>query len=131
MVEDPQGHPFLKRHVLLKQYLGCHMEMEEGHALFCMQNSLLLNKGLMYVGTTPKGEAAGILAFVVPGEQCQVALNGVHHNAGHQGQQCMLALAQEFFWWPMMVKDCCALVRCRQRCSAFKGVISKAPLCPI
>ena len=52
--------------------------MEEGHALFHVRNSLVLSKGLMYVGTMPKGEAEGILAFVVPGEQCQVALNGVH-----------------------------------------------------
>ena len=73
------------------------MEMEEGCALFCMQNSLVLSKGLMYVGTMPQGEAEGILAFVVPGKQCWVALNDVHHNAGHQGQQCILALAQKCF----------------------------------
>ena len=85
----------------------------------------------MYVDTTPKAEAEGILAFMVPGKQCQAALNGVHCDAGHQGQQRMLALAQERFWWPMMVKDCCALVRGCQWCRAFEGVISKAPLCPI
>ena len=71
------------------------------------------------------------MAFLVPGKQCQVALNGIHHDAGHQGQQCMLALAQECFWWPMMVEDCCALVRGCQWCSAFEGTISKVPLCPI
>ena len=133
-------HQLLKTHkdtllpqkdALLKQYLGCHTETEEGHALFCMWNRLVLNKGLMYVGTMLKGEAEGILAFMVPSEQCQVALNGIHHDAGHQGQQCTLALAQECFWWPMMVKDCCTLVRGCQWCGAFEGVISKAPLCPI
>ena len=122
--------PLPKRDALLKQYLGCHVEMEEGHALFCVQNSLVLNKGLMYFGTMPKGEAEGILAFVVPGKQCWAALNGVHHDAGHQGQQHMLALAQEHFWWPMMVKDCHALVRGCHQCCAFDGVISKVPLCP-
>ena len=40
--------PLPKRDVLLKQYLGCHTEMEEGHALFCVQSSLVLNKGVMY-----------------------------------------------------------------------------------
>ena len=120
-----------KRDALLKQYLGCHAEMEEGHALFCMRNSLVLNKGLMYVSTMPKGEAEEILAFVVRGEQCWVALNGIHHDAGHQGQQRMLALVHEHFWWPMMVKDCHALVRGCQWCCAFEGVISKVPLCPI
>ena len=78
-----------------------------------------------------KGEAEGILAFMVPGEQCRPALNGVYHDAVHQGQQCMLTLAQECFWWPMMVKDCCTLVRGCQQCHAFEGAISKVPLCPI
>ena len=62
--------PLPKTDGLLKQYFGCHMEMEEGHALFHVWNSLVLNKGLMYIGTMPKGEAEGILAFVVPGKQC-------------------------------------------------------------
>ena len=43
----------------------------------------------------------------------------------------MLALAQECFWWPMMVEDCHALVRGCQQCCAFEGAISKVPLCPI
>ena len=111
-----------KRDMLLKQYLGCHAEMEEGCVLFHMWNSLALNKGLMYVGTTPKGEAEGIFAFMVPGEQCWAALNGIHHNAGHQGQQCTLALVQECFWWPMMVKDCRTLVRGCQQCRAFGDI---------
>ena len=76
----------------------------------------------MYVGSMPKGETEGILAFMVPGEQHQAALNGIHHDAGHQGQQCMLALAQECFWWP--VRGC-------QQYHAFDGVISKVPLFPI
>ena len=123
--------PLPKRDGLLKQYLGCHAETEEECALFHVRNSLVLIKGLMYIGTMPKGEAEGILAFVVPGEQCQAALNGVHHDARHQGQQRMLVLAQEHFWWPMMVGDCRALVRGCHWCHAFEGAISKVPLCPI
>ena len=65
----------------------------------------------MYVSTTPKGEAEGFLTFVVPVGQCRTALNGVHRDAGHQGQQRTLVLAQERFWWPMIAEDCRALVR--------------------
>ena len=43
----------------------------------------------------------------------------------------MLVLAQEYFWWSMMVEDCHALVRGCQQCHAFEEAISKAPLCPI
>ena len=55
---------------------------------------------------TPKGETEGVLAFIVPVAQHHMALNRVHQDASHQGQQWTLALAQERFWWPMMAEDC-------------------------
>ena len=60
-----------------------------------------------------------------------MALNGIHQDAGHQGQQRMMALVQEHFRWPMMVEDCKALVRGCPRCCMFERVIPKAPQCPI
>ena len=98
--------PFLKRDALLKKYLGDNADTEEGHALFHTCNSLVLSKGLLCVSTTPKGEATGILAFAIPTGQDHTALNGVHHDVSHQGQQRTLALTQEWFWWPMMVNNC-------------------------
>ena len=98
--------PFPKWDALLKKYLGDNADTKEGCALFCVYNSLFLSKGLLYFSTMPKGEAEGILAFVVPTSQHCTALNGVHHDMGHQGQQRTLALTQEWFWWPMMVEDC-------------------------
>ena len=95
--------PFPKRDVLLKKYLGDNMDTKEGCAVFHMLNSLVLSKGLLYVSTMRKGEAEGILAFLVPTCQHRIALNGVHCDTGHQ--QRTLALAQERFWWPMMVDD--------------------------
>ena len=83
------------------------------------------------MSTTPKGEAEGVLTFVVPVGQHRTALDGVHYDVGHQGQQRALALAQERFWWPMMAEDCCALVRGCPCCQAFEGEVPKAPLCPI
>ena len=116
---------------LQKKHLGSQVDMEEGQALFCMCNSLVLSKRLLYMSTTPKGEMGGVLAFLVPSSQCTAALNGIHHDAGHQGQQRTMALAQECFWWPMMVEDCKALVNGCPRCCTFEGAIPKAPLCPI
>ena len=121
--------PTKKRDALLKKYLGSLADMEEGCTLFHICNSLVLSKGLLYISTTPKGELEGVLALV-PSNQHTMALNSVHHDAGHQGQQSTLVLAQECFWWPMMVEDCKALVRGCPRCCAFEGVIYKAPLCP-
>ena len=71
----------------------------------------------------PKGEVEQVLAFLVPSSQHTVTMNGVHCDADHQGQQ--------HFWWPMIAKDCKALVRGCPRCHMFEGVVPKAPLCPI
>ena len=98
---------------------------------FCIHNSLVLNKGLMYVNTTPKGKTEGVLAFVIPMAQCCKVLNGVHQDASHQGQQWTLALAQERFWWPMMAEDCRAIVRGCLHCQAYEGKVPWPPLCPI
>ena len=120
-----------KRDALFKKCLGTEAETEQGKTLFHICNSLVLNKGLMYMSKTPKGETEGVLAFVVPVGQHHMALNGVHHDTGHQGQQRTLALAQERFWWSMMAEDCHELVRGCPCCQAFEGEVPKVLLCPI
>ena len=115
----------------LKECLGAEAETEQGKMFFHICNSLVLNKGLMYLSTTPKGETEGVLAFVIPVGQCCMVLNGVHHDAGHQGQQRTLALAQEIFWWPMMAEDCHAIgdvhaaEHSRERCLGLLFVRSR------
>ena len=115
----------------LKECLRVEAETEQGKIFFHIHNSLVLNKGLMYMNTTPKGKTEGVLAFVIPVGQCHLVLNSVHCKAGHQGQQMTLALAQERFWWPMMAEDCCVIVRGCLCCQAFEEKVPRAPLCPI
>ena len=103
--------PLPQQDTLLKECLGVKADTEQGKMFFCIRNSLILSKGLMYVNTTPKGETQGVLAFIIPVSQCRLALNSVHHDASHQGQQRTLALTQEGFWWSMMAEDCHAIVR--------------------
>ena len=123
--------PLPKQDALVKECLGVEAETEQGKMFFHICHSLVLNKGLIYMSTNPKCETEGVLAFVGPVDQCRMALNGVHWDAGHQGQQRTLAVAQERFWWPMMAEDCHAIVRGCPHCQAFEGEVPKAPLCPI
>ena len=82
-----------KRDAQLKQCMGEHSTSEEGKALYCIRNNLTMKKGLMYMNIMPKGETEGLLAFIVPSAHRCTALNGVHRDARHQGQQRTLALA--------------------------------------
>ena len=66
--------PFLKRDTLLRKYLGDNTNMEEGCAIFCVHNGLVMSKGLLYISTMLKGEAEGILAFLVLIDQHHMAL---------------------------------------------------------
>ena len=95
-----------KRDTLLKECMKEHSTSDEGKALYHVRNNLTLKKGLIYVNIMPRGETEGLLAFVVPSAHRRTALNGVHRDAGHQGQQRTLVLAEERFWWPKMVEDC-------------------------
>ena len=126
-----KGMPPSRWDTLLKDCLGAEAETEQGKMFFRICNSLVLNKGLMYVNTTLKGETEGVLAFIVPAAQCHMALNGVHRDTGHQGQQRTLALTHERFWWPMMAEDCRAIVRGCTCCQAYEGEVPRASLCPI
>ena len=121
-----KGMPPSRGDTLLKECLGAEAKTEQGKMFFRIHNSLVLSKGLMYINTTPKGKTEGVLAFVIPAAQHCMALNGVHWDASHQGQQWTLALAQERFWWPMMAEDCQAIVR-----REFEGEAPRAPLCSI
>ena len=80
-----KGVPPSRWDTLLKECLGVEAEREKGKMFFCIRNSLVLNKGLMYINMTLKGETKGVLAFVIPAAQCRMALNGAHRDAGHQG----------------------------------------------
>ena len=131
-----KGMPPSRRDTLLKECLGAEAKMEQGEMSFCICNSLILNKGLMYVNMTPKGETEGVLAFIIPAAQCLMVLNGVHWDASHQGQQQTLALAQERFWWPMMAEDCRVIVRdartakhLREKCQGLPFVRLECMLC--
>ena len=70
-----------------KKYLDKQVDTEEGRVLFHVHNGLTMSKGLLYLSMTPNRELEGVLAFLVPSSQCTAALNGVHHDVGHQGQQ--------------------------------------------
>ena len=56
--------PLPKWDALLKKCLGTEAKIEQGKMRFGIHNSLVLNKGLKYMSTTPKVEAEGFLPLL-------------------------------------------------------------------
>ena len=122
-----------KRDALLKRCMGEHSDLEEGRAMFRVRNSFTWKRGCCM--WTP--------CLKVKLKDCWPLLSSLHTSeqllmvctetpgTRHQGQQRMLVLAQECFWWPKMEGDCWALVQGCQTLLGFEGAIVKAPLCSI
>lgn len=60
--------------------------------------------------------------YVVAAALVKQALQGIHDEAGHQGQSRTLSLAKQRFFWVGMERDVREYVRCCKRC-----VVSKTP----
>ena len=94
------------------------------------QNFISL-QGILYLCSTPKGEDEDLLLFIVPKTHRTAALNGCHHETGHQGQDRTLSLLQECFWWPGMARQMRQVIKTCRHCLQYEGGASRAPLCPI
>ena len=59
------------------------------------------------------------------------AMNGCHWDAGHQGQQQMLYLLNDQFWWPGMAMQMQKVLSNCKQCIQHEGICAKAPMWPI
>lgn len=85
-------------------------------------DKLLMQKGVLYrVSKSPVTKKKSYL-YVVPASLKAVVLEGVHDEAGHQGQQRTLYLARQRFYWSGLEKDVRGHVKSCKRC-----VLSKTP----
>ena len=69
--------------------------------------------------------------FIVPQIHRNVALDGCHHEAAHQGQSHSLSLMQEQFWWPDMARDLRNCIRKCGQCKKFEATPPVALLKPL
>ena len=86
----------------LKHLIGDDANTEEGTAVLRVQKKVTLIQGAPYHCCTLAGKLEEVLQFVVPMAHWVAAMNTCHQDAGHQGQQWILYLLQDQFWWPIM-----------------------------
>ena len=102
--------------------------MEEGMAILREQKKFMLHQGALYHCHTPARELEEAMQFVVLTAHRVVAMNGCHRNTGHQGQQQLLSLLQDQFWWSGMAIQMQKVISSCERCIQCEGASAKAPL---
>ena len=103
----------------------------EGMAILWEQKNLMLYQKALYHCHTLAGKMEEVLQFVVPMAHQVAAMNGCHWDAGHQDQQCMLYLLQDWFWWPYMAAQMQKVISNYKQCTKYEGTCAKLPMQPI
>ena len=90
-----------------------------------------MKNGLLYWQSKQGQTQETVFQFVVPQIHRNVALDGCHRDAAHQGQSHSLSLMQERFWWPGMAHDLRNHIRRCGHCKKFEDAPPIAPLKPL
>ena len=115
----------------LKHLLGDYANTEKGKTILIEQKKLTLYQETLYQCHTPAGKWEEVLQSIVPKANWVAAMNGCHHDAGHQGQQQMLCLLNDWFWWPGMATQMQKPISSCEWCIQHEGIHAKAPVWPI
>ena len=73
--------------------------------MLCNADKLTLSGGLLYYGYKPKYQIEEVTHFIVPRAHRRTAIDGCHHDAGHQGKKRTESLISDQFWWPGVYED--------------------------
>ena len=95
------------------------------------KDQLIMKNGLLYWQSKQGQTQETVLQFVVPQIHRNVALDGCHREAAHQGQSRSLSLMQEQFWWPGMAHDLRNHIRKCGQCKKVEATPPVAPLKPL
>ena len=85
------------------------------------QKDFVLKDNLLFLNLMPSNSTETISVFVVPAQKCQVAIDGCHRSARHQGRDRTLSLMKKRFWWPRMSWALVMAVSNCRRCKQFEA----------
>ena len=84
--------PWTEQLTKLKSRLGLKKNTPEGRSILWNGDKLTLSGGLLYYRYKPKYQVEEVKRFIVPR-----AIDGCHHDAGHQGKKRMQSLISDQF----------------------------------
>ena len=107
----------------MKIKMGMPSEMK---ALIRNRAQLTLKHGVLYKNKKVNARTKQLL--IIPQSHRQRAIEGCHDQVGHLGQDRVLDLLRDRFYWPGMYADVVAYINSCARCLRRKSQQDKAPL---
>ncbi|MDA8040957.1 MAG: reverse transcriptase domain-containing protein, partial [Pirellulales bacterium] len=114
-----------------KEALGKVADRKAVAAYVKSKDQFLMKNGLLYRQSKQGPIEETVFQFVVPQVHRNVALDGCHREAAHQGQHRSLSLMKERFWWPGMARDLRNRIKKCGRCRKFEAAPPIAPMKPL
>ena len=83
----------------------CYFKSREVKALLHLWVKLKLWEGVLYLKTSPNQEDQNDMRLIPPWAYHSLAMHGHHYDLGHLGNECMIDLLHDQFYWSMMQDD--------------------------
>ena len=96
-------------------------------ALIRLKKQLLLRQGVLYRRVTPS-DAKPRLQLILPPSHRNKAIEGCHDQVGHLGQDRVLELLRDHFYWPGIHIDVASYLNSCPRCLRRKSQADQVPL---
>ena len=121
-----KSEPWTEQLAKLKSRLGTKKNTLEGRSILQNADNLTLSGGLLYYRYKPKYQIEEVKCFIVPRAHRRTAIDGCHHDAGHQGKKRTKSLISDQFWWPGVFEDVNRAVQNCRQCQLYRGREEKA-----
>ena len=117
---------------LLVHNKKCDKDASRGVKIFWkLRNQLEFKNGLLYRKVYSKRQGKHIYQFVLPEKFRKRTLTVCHDDYGHLGEDRVVHLLQDRYFWPKMLQDVKTHLQECDRCLKFKQPMEKAPMHPL
>ena len=127
-LDKKKSQPLTEQLAKLRSRLGTKKNTPEGRGILWNVDKLTLSGGLLYYRYKPKYQIKEVKCFIVPRAHRRTAIDGCHHNAGHQGKKRTESLIPDRFWWPGVFEDVNRAVQNCRLCLLYRGRKERAPM---
>ena len=104
-LDRKKSKPWAQQLLKFKSHLSPNKNTPTGRSLLRSADQLTLCGGLLYHRYMLKYQVDEVKCFIVPRAHRRTAINGCHHDAGHQGKKRIESLVSDRSWWPGVCED--------------------------